>query len=150
MAQWNLRSAAEWCAHYRDEAEALGVDVEEEASWRDAANSMSIPYDDALDVHPQNEDFTRNAMWDFNGTPADQYPLLLQLPLLRPLSPPGGQAADLVLAMHFRGDAFTPNQKARNFAYYEAITVRDSSLSACTQAVMAAEVGHLELAYDYL
>jgi alpha,alpha-trehalose phosphorylase len=28
--------------------------------------------------------------------------------------------------------------------------VRDSSLSACTQAVMAAEVGHLELAYDYL
>ena len=29
------------------------------------------------------------------------------------------------------------------------MTVRDSSLSACTQAVMAAEVGHLELAYDY-
>jgi alpha,alpha-trehalose phosphorylase len=27
--------------------------------------------------------------------------------------------------------------------------VRDSSLSACTQAVIAAEVGHLELAYDY-
>jgi alpha,alpha-trehalose phosphorylase len=51
--------------------------------------------------------------------------------------------------MQFRGDAFTPNQKARNFAYYEAITVRDSSLSACTQAVMAAEVGHLDLAYDY-
>ncbi len=28
--------------------------------------------------------------------------------------------------------------------------MRDSSLSACTQAVLAAEVGHLELAYDYL
>ena len=28
--------------------------------------------------------------------------------------------------------------------------MRDSSLSACTQAVMAAEVGHLELAADYL
>ena len=28
--------------------------------------------------------------------------------------------------------------------------MRDSSLSACTQAVVAAEVGHLELAYDYL
>lgn len=52
--------------------------------------------------------------------------------------------------MHLRGDAFTPEQKARNFAYYEAITVRDSSLSACTQAVIAAEVGHLDLAYDYL
>jgi alpha,alpha-trehalose phosphorylase len=51
--------------------------------------------------------------------------------------------------MHLRGDAFTDEEKARNFAYYEALTVRDSSLSACTQAVMAAEVGHLELAYDY-
>ena len=30
------------------------------------------------------------------------------------------------------------------------MTVRDSSLSANTQAVLAAEVGHLELAYDYL
>jgi alpha,alpha-trehalose phosphorylase len=57
--------------------------------------------------------------------------------------------ADLVLAMHLRGDAFTDEQKRRNFDYYEAVTVRDSSLSACTQAVMAAEVGHLDLALDY-
>src|SRR5213076_3123170 len=57
--------------------------------------------------------------------------------------------ADLVLALHWRGDAFTDEEKARDFAYYESITVRDSSLSACTQAVIAAEVGHLDLAYDY-
>ncbi len=48
-----------------------------------------------------------------------------------------------------RGDAFSDEQKARNFAYYEPLTVRDSSLSACAQAVIAAEIGHLELAYDY-
>src|SRR5918993_4752660 len=57
--------------------------------------------------------------------------------------------ADLVLALHWRGDAFTDEEKARDFEYYEQLTVRDSSLSACTQAVVAAEVGHLELAYDY-
>ncbi len=55
-----------------------------------------------------------------------------------------------MLAMHLRGDAFTAEQKARNFAYYEALTVRDSSLSAATQAVIAAEVGHLDLAHAYL
>src|SRR6185312_9211882 len=43
----------------------------------------------------------------------------------------------------------TPEEKARDFDYYEPLTVRDSSLSAGTQAVVAAEVGHLELAYDY-
>src|ERR1700730_12467245 len=52
--------------------------------------------------------------------------------------------------MQFHGDAFTAEQKARNFDYYEPLTVRDSSLSACTQAIMAAEVGHLGLAFDYL
>jgi alpha,alpha-trehalose phosphorylase len=46
-------------------------------------------------------------------------------------------------------EAFTPEQKLRNFDYYEALTVRDSSLSACIQAVVAAEVGHVDLAYDY-
>jgi alpha,alpha-trehalose phosphorylase len=56
----------------------------------------------------------------------------------------------VVLAMQLRPDAFTPEQKLRNFNFYESITVRDSSLSPCTQAVMAAEVGHLSLAYDYL
>jgi alpha,alpha-trehalose phosphorylase len=58
--------------------------------------------------------------------------------------------ADLVLAMQLRPDAFSPEQMRRNFAYYEALTVRDSSLSACTQAVVAAWTGHLDLAYDYL
>jgi trehalose/maltose hydrolase-like predicted phosphorylase len=57
--------------------------------------------------------------------------------------------ADLVLAMHWQGHAFTKEQKARNVDYYEPRTVRDSSLSAATQAVLCAEVGHLELAHDY-
>jgi trehalose/maltose hydrolase-like predicted phosphorylase len=57
--------------------------------------------------------------------------------------------ADLVLAMHWCPEHFTAEQTARNVDYYERITTRDSSLSACTQAVMCAEAGHLELAHDY-
>jgi trehalose/maltose hydrolase-like predicted phosphorylase len=51
--------------------------------------------------------------------------------------------------MHWAGDHFTDEEKARNVDYYERRTVRDSSLSACTQAVMAAEVGQLDLALEY-
>jgi alpha,alpha-trehalose phosphorylase len=54
-----------------------------------------------------------------------------------------------VFALYVCGDCFDAEQKARDFDYYERITVRDSSLSACIQAVVAAEVGHTELAYDY-
>lgn len=32
--------------------------------------------------------------------------------------------------MALRGDTFSAEQKCRNFAYYEALTVRDSSLAA--------------------
>src|ERR1700741_4170398 len=56
---------------------------------------------------------------------------------------------DLVLAMYWQSHKFTDEQKARNVDYYERRTVRDSSLSACTQAVMCANVGHVELAHDY-
>src|SRR6202034_3455000 len=78
------------------------------------------------------------------------YPLRLPYPYFQLYRKQGVKQADVVLAMQFKPDAFTPEQKRRNFDYYESITVRDSSLSACTQAVMAAEGGYLALAYDYL
>jgi alpha,alpha-trehalose phosphorylase len=150
MAERNLRVAASAVAEHPDEAAALGVDAEEIAAWREAAASMTIPYDEDLGVHAQAEGFTDHARWDFDGTAADRYPLLLHYPYFDLYRKQVVKQADLVLAMHLRGDAFTAEQKARNFAYYEALTVRDSSLSACTQAVLAAEVGHLSLAYAYL
>ncbi len=101
-------------------------------------------------VHPQAEGFTEHQVWDFDATAPEQYPLLLHFPYFDLYRKQVVKQADLVLAMHLRGDAFSDEEKARNFAYYERLTVRDSSLSACTQAVVAAEVGHLELAYDYL
>jgi alpha,alpha-trehalose phosphorylase len=58
--------------------------------------------------------------------------------------------ADLVMALYRCGEHFTDEQKAANFEYYEELTVRDSSLSASVQSIVAAETGHLELAYDYL
>jgi alpha,alpha-trehalose phosphorylase len=150
MAQKNLIGAAEAALRHPEQARRLGVDEEEAASWRDAAAAMHVPYDEELGVHQQCEEFTRLQEWDFAATPPSKYPLLLNYPYFDLYRKQVLKQADLVLAMHWRGDAFTPEQKARNFAYYEQRTVRDSSLSTCTQAVMAAEVGHLELAHDYL
>lgn len=145
IAQQNLRAAA-------DAAERNPCDATEEeiAAWRRAADAMAIPYDEMLEVHPQADNFTKHAEWDFENTPEEKYPLLLHFPYFDLYRRQVVKQADLVLAMHVRGDVFTEDEKARNFAYYEARTVRDSSLSAGTQAVLAAEVGHLGLAFDYL
>jgi len=150
MAQQNLRAAAVAVERYRDVGQALRVTPEESASWRDAADAMTIPFDEALGVHQQAEDFTQHQRWDFEATGADKYPLLLHFPYFQLYRTQVVKQADLVMAMYTRGDAFTAEEKARNFAYYEPLTVRDSSLSACVQAIIAAEVGHIELAYDYL
>ncbi len=148
MAERNLRGAADAVERWPEQAARLGVDSEEAAGWRDAALAMLIPYDRALGVHPQAEGFTDHAVWDFEKT-GDRYPLLLHFPYFDLYRKQVVKQADLVLAMFLRGDAFTAAEKERNFDYYEPLTVRDSSLSSFAQSVIAAEVGHLDLAYDY-
>ncbi|WP_088317534.1 glycoside hydrolase family 65 protein [Kineosporia sp. R_H_3] len=148
MAQRNLRAAAIAATNYRDGAAALGVDAAEVAGWRERADAVVLPFDADLGVHEQSRGFTRHEPWDFAAS-RGEHPLMLHHPYFELYRRQVCKQADLVLAMHLRGDAFTPQEKAANFAYYEAITVRDSSLSACTQAVLAAEVGCLDLAYDY-
>jgi len=150
MAQRNLVAAADAVARHGSVAKRLKVSAAEAKAWRRAAERMFIPYDDELEVHPQASDFTEHERWDFRKTRPDQYPLFLHFPYFDLYRKQVVKQADLVLAMHLRGDAFTQAQKARNFAYYEALTVRDSSLSSCTQSIIAAEVGHLQLAHDYL
>jgi alpha,alpha-trehalose phosphorylase len=150
MAQQNLRAAADAAERHAEAAAALAVSVEEVAAWRQAADAMFVPYDEDLGVHPQSAGFTGHEVWDFDGTRPDQYPLFLHFPYFDIYRKQVVKQADLVLAMHLRSEAFTDEEKARNFAYYEGLTVRDSSLSAATQAVLAAEIGDLDLAYDYL
>ena len=149
VAQQNLRDAVAACQRRPEVAGLLDVNPAELANWQRCADRMCVPYDEQRGVHQQSEAFTFMAPWDFEAS-ADKYPLLLNYPYYDLYRKQVVKQADLVLAMYLRGDAFTPEQKVRNFDYYEPITVRDSSLSACGQAVIAAEVGYLDLAYDYL
>jgi alpha,alpha-trehalose phosphorylase len=52
--------------------------------------------------------------------------------------------------MFLLGDEFTPEQKKRNFDYYDPLTTGDSSLSACIQSIIAAEVGYADKAREYV
>ncbi|MGK5737483.1 glycoside hydrolase family 65 protein [Micromonospora sp. URMC 103] len=148
MARRNLRGAADAAERHPDRAERLGVRPAEVAAWRAAADAMAVPYDDERGVHQQSAGFTTRPEWDFADTDEDDYPLLLHHPYLELYRRQVVKQADLVLAMLRCPGEFTADEKARNVAYYQPRTVRDSSLSAAPQAVLAAEVGHLDLAYD--
>ncbi|MDA0138061.1 family 65 glycosyl hydrolase [Solirubrobacter sp. CPCC 204708] len=147
MAARNLRAAADAAVRHRPRAAALGVDDDELAGWRKAAEAMRVPYDAELQITQQSEGFTHLRPWTFDEHDRtlmhhNHYVRLYGAQVLK--------QADLVHALYVCGDHFSPEQKARDFEYYERINVRDSSLSAPIQGIVAAEVGHLDLAYAYL
>ena len=157
MARFNLRRAAETVIQLRDsDPEAhermvvrLGLQPDEIGEWSRAAESMAIPFDEYQGVHPQDAHFLEREMWDLAKTKADQRPLLLNFHPLVIYRFQVLKQADVVLAMFLQGDNFTPEEKLSNFEYYDPITTGDSTLSGVVQAIVAAEVGYLELALRY-
>jgi len=157
MAKSNLAFAAAVIDRMREEApEALaalvakvGLTDDEPDTWRAAADAMYVHFDEELGVHGQDDSFLDKQPWDFAGTPAENYPLLLHYHPLDLYRSQVIKQADLVMAMFLHGGEFTDEQKRANFEYYDPITTADSSLSMCVQAIMAAEVGQLDKAWEY-
>lgn len=157
MAQMHLRFAADCVDQLRSDrpddftrvAAATSLQDGEVAAWRQAADTMHLPYDAALGIHAQDDSFLSKKPWDFAGTPPENYPLLLNYHPLVIYRHQVCKQADVVLALMLLSDQFTLDDKRRDFDYYEAVTTHDSSLSSCIFSIIAAEVGYADKAYDY-
>ena len=111
---------------------------------------MYVPFDESLGIHPQDDDLLDLEKWDFAKTPRDEYPLLLHFHPLVIYRHQVIKQADVVLAMFLLGHEFSPEEKKRNFDYYDQLTTGDSSLSARIQSIVAVQIGYDELALRYL
>jgi alpha,alpha-trehalose phosphorylase len=157
MARENLRYAAETVeqlrtGHPQRFAELVyrtGLEAAEPHEWRRAADAMYVAYDEALGVHPQDDSFLERKVWDLAATPADHYPLLLHYHPLVIYRHQVLKQTDVVFAMFLLSEDFTAEQKRRNFDYYDPLTTGDSSLSACIQSIVAAELGYRDKALEY-
>jgi alpha,alpha-trehalose phosphorylase len=157
MARENLLYAAETVERVKQRRPDLytalvhktRLEPSEVTEWKQAADRMYVPYDERLKINPQDDHFLEQEPWDFDRTPADKYPLLLYFHPLTIYRHQVIKQADLVLAMFLLGHEFAPDLKRRNFAFYDPITTGDSSLSACIQSIMAAEVDEMDKALEY-
>ena len=157
MARLNLRYAASavrrLAAALPEEHAGLVKDLalseDEVVAWERAADAMYVPYNDDLGIYPQDEDFLDREPWDLARTPRSQFPLLLHYHPLVIYRYQVIKQADVVLAMVLLGNEFTTEQKRRNFDYYDRLTTGDSSLSACMQSIVAAEIGAEDKALEY-
>jgi alpha,alpha-trehalose phosphorylase len=140
MARFNLRAAAA--------LEHAGVTLEERQLWEAAANRMHLPFDKRMQVYSQDNDFMTLEPWDWN-TPRSKYPLLLHFHPLVIYRHQVLKQADTVLAMFLQWQDFTAEEKHRAFDFYDPLTTGDSTLSACVQGIMAAEVGYSREALEH-
>ena len=157
MARMHLRFAADsvdalrrdFPADFRRVAAATGLQDAEVNAWRQAADTMHLPYDAHLGIHAQDDSFLSKKPWNFAATPPENYPLLLNYHPMVIYRHQVCKQADVVLALMLLSDQFTLDDKRRDFDYYEAVTTHDSSLSSCIFSIIAAEVGYHDKAYDY-
>lgn len=156
MARANLRAAANVVAEiarrsptdYDAMINRLKLKREEIDTWVRAAEQMVVCFDEELGVHPQDEHFLSNEVWD-KDIENPQRPLLLHYHPLVIYRHQVLKQADVVLALFLRGADFTDEQKRTDFEYYDPLTTGDSTLSAVVQAIIAAEIGYAEEAYEH-
>jgi alpha,alpha-trehalose phosphorylase len=157
MARENLRYAAEtvqclqttYPGAYNALVQKTALEPSEPQAWVRAVESMYVPYDEKLQIIPQDDSFLDREPWDFQNTPSDRYPLLLFYHPLNIYRKQVIKQADVVLAMFLLGNAFSAEAKKRNFEFYDPLTTGDSSLSSCVEAIIAAEVGDIDKAIRY-
>lgn len=157
MARFNLRRAAEsikamqefWPEDFARLSARLRLTPDEVREWEACAEGMMIPFDESMGIHPQDLHFLEREVWDLEHTPSGNFPLLLHYHPLVIYRFQVIKQADVVLAMFLQGDQFTLEEKRANFEYYDPITTGDSTLSAVVQSIIAAEVGHQDLALSY-
>lgn len=157
LARENLRYAVQTVQAMRsakpDAYAALvhktGLDDFEVDAWVNAAEGMYIPYDEKLQIIPQDDDFLNGEPWDFPNTPEDHYPLLLFYHPLNIYRKQVLKQADVVLALFLLGDTYSIEEKRRNFDFYDPLTTGDSSLSSCVEAIIAAQTGNIDKATQY-
>ncbi len=157
MARFHLRFAARAASSlaatdpdaHRALVERTGLGPDEPASWERAADAMHLPYDRRLGIHAQDRSFLDRERWDFEAAPPDRYPLLLHYHPLVIYRHQVLKQPDVVMALYLLGHEFSLDVKRRDFDYYDPLTTGDSSLSTSVQSIVAAEVGHTDLALAY-
>ena len=155
LAKYNLDWACKFCAILEKAgklaplAEKIGLTQDELDEFRRASDAMYLPYDEELDLNPQDDSFLTKKAWDLAATPKEDFPLLLHYHPLYLYRFQVCKQADTVLSHFVMEDYQKLSTMRHSFAYYEKVTTHDSSLSTCIFSIMASRLGMPEKAYDY-
>ncbi|MDE1547679.1 glycoside hydrolase family 65 protein [Jeotgalibaca caeni] len=147
IAAWVLRYTSETYQTYAAEA-SVTISDEELANWADIVENMYYPVDEETGVFIQHDTFMDKELMSVSELDPAHLPLNQKWSWDHILRSCFIKQADVLQGIYFFGDQFTEEEKRKNFAFYEPMTVHESSLSPSIHAILAAELGMEEKAVE--
>ncbi|KAB7670684.1 glycoside hydrolase family 65 protein [Bacillus sp. B1-b2] len=149
IAAWTLRYTLELLAKAgEDKKNALSIASSELSSWQDIIDKMYYPADEELGVFVQHDTFLDKDLRTVDTLLKEERPLNQKWSWDKILRSCFIKQADVLQGMYFLNHEFSLDEKKRNFAFYEPMTVHESSLSPCVHSILAAEIGMEDKAYE--
>ncbi|MEH7443273.1 glycoside hydrolase family 65 protein [Bacillus sp. JJ1122] len=153
IAVWTLRYTLEVIEILKQnghEGRLAGLEFSDEelAKWQDIIDRMYFPYDEERGVFVQHDTFLDKDLKTVDELSAEDRPINQNWSWDKILRSCFIKQADVLQGLYFFNHEFTEEEKRRNFEFYEPMTVHESSLSPSIHAVLAAELGMEEKAYE--
>ena len=153
LVELNLLLAANWCNRLQTEypsdySRIAGKVAVQKDLWEMMARKLVVPKAGADNILPQDDDFMTLPEIDLTIYRAGIKKLRKDYPYPTYTRLKVSKQADVMNLFLLREDLFTKEVKAASLAYYEPFCVHESSLSLCAYAMLAADCGSKEQAYQ--
>jgi maltose phosphorylase len=154
---------AKWCIDYAYEQiqkvsleypsdhkriiEKVKLSEAELQDWRKVSGNMNFPKTEERGIYLQQDGFLDKDLVPVKDLDKSQRPINQKWSWDRILRSPYIKQADVLQGFYFFEDHFSTEELKRNFEFYEAFTVHESSLSPCVHSIQAAKLDKMEMAY---
>ena len=163
---WYTNTIAAWCLKYALEAieivrkndpeklEAIlskvNFDAVKESSlFSKIVDQMYFPFDETHQVFMQQDNYLDKEQILVKDLPETDRPINQKWSWDRILRSCFIKQADVLQGIYFFQDNYDLETIRRNFDFYEARTVHESSLSPCVHSILAAKLGDEQRAYEF-
>jgi maltose phosphorylase len=153
IAVWTLKYTLEVIESLRaggheERINGLDITTAQMANWQEIIDKMYFPYDEELGVFVQHDTFLDKELMAVEELTPEDRPINQKWSWDRILRSCFIKQADVLQGLYFLNHEFSIEEKRRNFEFYEPMTVHESSLSPSVHAILSAELGMEDKAYE--
>ncbi len=156
IAVWCMRYAAECIGFVRDNhpeafeqiSQKTGIQAQETTAWLAQCELVYLPYDAQRGVFLQQDGFLDKYLQSAAELNPAERPINQHWSWDRILRSCFIKQADVLQGLYFFEEHFDLESLARNYDFYEPMTVHESSLSPCVHSIQAARLNRMDKAYE--